>query len=128
MDSNTNKRTESPIYPRRWTSEPTITITNVNVNVSSARPSHSRTSSAALVDSPTSSPMRGHHARTASTSGISNVKRTQNFAARAAAQRLAQVMASQTSQDDDNEEDDDDDHHYASSASDLNFRDRKSVV
>lgn len=37
--------------------------------------------------------------------GMSTIKRTQNFAAKAAAQRLAQVMASQTIDDD--EEDDD---------------------
>ncbi|XP_048430663.1 coiled-coil domain-containing protein SCD2-like [Pyrus x bretschneideri] len=52
------------------------------------------------------SPVRGHHARSSSASGISNIKRTQNFAAKAAAQRLAQVMASQTADGDD----DDDDH------------------
>ncbi|PQP94533.1 coiled-coil domain-containing protein SCD2 [Prunus yedoensis var. nudiflora] len=52
------------------------------------------------------SPVRGHHARSSSASGISNIKRTQNFAAKAAAQRLAQVMASQTADDDDDEEDD----------------------
>lgn len=95
---------KSPIYARRWTSEPT------NAN-NAVRPTHSRTASAALLDSPT---MRGGgHARTASTAGISNVKRTQNFAARAAAQRLAQVMASQTTDEDDDEDD------YAA---DLSFR------
>ncbi|KAJ8432283.1 hypothetical protein Cgig2_028545 [Carnegiea gigantea] len=96
--------TKSPIYARRWTSEPT------NTN-NAARPTHSRTASAALLDSPT---MRGGgHARAASAAGISNVKRTQNFAARAAAQRLAQVMASQTADEDDDEDD------YAA---DLSFR------
>ena len=96
--------TKSPIYARRWTSEPT------NTN-NAARPTDSRTASAALLDSPT---MRGGgHARTASAAGISNVKRTQNFAARAAAQRLAQVMASQTT-----DEDDDEDYY----AADLSFR------
>lgn len=48
---------------------------------------------------------RHHHARSSSSTGISNIKRTQNFAAKAAAQRLAQVMASQTA---DNDDDDDD--------------------
>jgi len=47
----------------------------------------------------------GGHARTASATGISNVKRTQNFAARAAAQRLAQVMACQITDEDDDEDD-----------------------
>lgn len=101
------KRTESPIYARRWTSEPN----NITSNSShlSGRPHHVRTSSAATIDSPTASPTRGHHARTTSaTTGMSSVKRTQNFAARAAAQRLAQVMASQTTDEDDDEDDDDD--------------------
>lgn len=52
------------------------------------------------------SPARGHHARSSSASGISNIKRTQNFAAKAAAQRLAQVMASQAAAADDDDEDD----------------------
>ncbi|CAL5373115.1 unnamed protein product [Camellia sinensis] len=39
--------------------------------------------------------------------GLSTIKRNQNFAAKAAAQRLAQVMASQTAADDDDDEDDD---------------------
>ncbi|XP_074295729.1 coiled-coil domain-containing protein SCD2 isoform X2 [Silene latifolia] len=85
METTTKQRTASPIYTaRRWTSEPTTT-TNVR---------HVRTSSAASAESPTASPV----------AGISNIKRTQNFAAKAAAHRLAQVMASQTTDDD---EDDD---------------------
>lgn len=54
--------------------------------------------------------MHGNHARSSSGSGISNIKRTQNYAAKAAAQRLAQVMASQSAvdnEDDDGEEDND---------------------
>ncbi|KAH6837834.1 myosin [Perilla frutescens var. hirtella] len=51
-----------------------------------------------------SSPARGHHARSSSASGISNIKRTQNYAAKAAAQRLAQVMASQAADDDDDDD------------------------
>ncbi|GMP34264.1 hypothetical protein CsSME_00007207 [Camellia sinensis var. sinensis] len=39
--------------------------------------------------------------------GLSTIKRNQNFAAKAAVQRLAQVMASQTADDDDDDEDDD---------------------
>ncbi|KAI9125470.1 hypothetical protein K1719_002888 [Acacia pycnantha] len=70
------QRTQSPVSLRHWSSESGIT-----------------------------SPARnGHHARSSSASGISNIKRTQNVAAKAAAQRLAQVMASQTPDDD--EEDD----------------------
>nr|GEU63214.1 coiled-coil domain-containing protein SCD2 [Tanacetum cinerariifolium] len=69
-----------------------------------------------------SSPSRyHHHSRTSSgstTTGISNIKRNQNVAAKAAAQRLAQVMASQTSNtnggyDDDEDEDDDLDFGFA---------------
>ncbi|KAH9602904.1 hypothetical protein KSS87_007224 [Heliosperma pusillum] len=95
----TKQRTASPIYTtRRWTSEPTTT-TNAR---------HVRSSSAAFAESPTASPV----------AGISNIKRTQNFAAKAAAHRLAQVMASQTTDDDD--DDDDDDNGVA--VVDLGFR------
>ncbi|KAE8663552.1 Coiled-coil domain-containing protein SCD2 [Hibiscus syriacus] len=86
------KRTESPVYTRRWTS-------------------HSGTgSTGGSVESPTLSPAHHppHHARSSSATGISIIKRTQNFAAKAAAQRLAQVMASQTTDDDDEEDDGDD--------------------
>ncbi|XP_068665493.1 coiled-coil domain-containing protein SCD2-like [Aristolochia californica] len=55
--------------------------------------------------SPAMSPAH-HHARSSSASGFSTIKRTQNVAAKAAAQRLAQVMASQTAGDDDDEDDD----------------------
>ncbi|XP_022991989.1 coiled-coil domain-containing protein SCD2-like isoform X2 [Cucurbita maxima] len=79
------KRTESPIYARQWSSE----------SGSTGGPA-----------SPAMSPARGHHARSSSVSGISNFKRTQNFAAKAAAQRLAQVMASQTAVDDEDDQDD----------------------
>lgn len=41
-------------------------------------------------------------------SGYSTIKRTQNVAAKAAAQRLAQVMASQTTDNDDDDDEDDD--------------------
>ncbi|XP_021723006.1 coiled-coil domain-containing protein SCD2-like isoform X1 [Chenopodium quinoa] len=92
------KRTESPIYPRRWTSEPNNVAA---ASLLSSRPHHNRTTSS--VESPTASPTRAHHARTSSATGISSVKRTQNFAARAAAQRLAQVMASQTTDEDDDD-------------------------
>ncbi|CAH8327987.1 unnamed protein product [Eruca vesicaria subsp. sativa] len=73
-------RTESPSYFRQW-------------NGDSATPN-----AAAVAPS---SPARHHHARSSSVTGMSNVKRAQNVAAKAAAQRLAKVMASQTTDDDD---------------------------
>lgn len=84
--------TESPVYTRRWSSD------------------SGSGSTGAAVDSPTLSPARHqpHHSRSSSATGISSIKRTQNFAAKAAAQRLAQVMASQTTDDDDDENDGDD--------------------
>ncbi|OIV91165.1 hypothetical protein TanjilG_30387 [Lupinus angustifolius] len=57
-------------------------------------------------------PIVNGHSRSSSLSGISTVKRTQNLAAKAAAQRLAQVMASQTAADDDDDDDDDLDFRY----------------
>ncbi|CAL0300406.1 unnamed protein product [Lupinus luteus] len=65
---------------------------------------HSRTNSNPIVNA---------HSRSSSLSGISTVKRTQNLAAKAAAQRLAQVMASQTVADDDDDDDDDLDFRYS---------------
>ena len=79
------KRTESPIYARQWSSE----------SGSTGGPA-----------SPAMSPARAHHVRSSSVSGTSSIKRTQNFAAKAAAQRLAQVMASQTADDDEDDQDD----------------------
>ena len=78
------KRTDSPLYIRQWSSE-----SGAGSNTSS----------------PGMSPSRATHSRSSSATSFSSVKRTQNFAAKAAAQRLAQVMASQTT-DDDYEEDD----------------------
>uniref|UniRef100_M4CX95 Coiled-coil domain-containing protein SCD2 n=1 Tax=Brassica campestris TaxID=3711 RepID=M4CX95_BRACM len=86
-------RTESPSYFRQWNGD-------------------SGTPNAAAVAP--SSPARHHHARSSSVTGMSNVKRAQNVAAKAAAQRLAKVMASQTTDDD---EDDDD-----VGGDDLDFR------
>ncbi|CAA3022034.1 Hypothetical predicted protein [Olea europaea subsp. europaea] len=74
------KRDENPPYVRHWSSE-----------------------------SGSSSPARGNHGRSSSVSGISNIKRTQNYAAKAAAQRLAQVMASQAAAVDDDDDDGDND-------------------
>ncbi|CAK8574462.1 unnamed protein product [Lathyrus sativus] len=70
------------VMERHWSSE------SGNV-ISSSSPSHSR---------------NGGHARSSSLTGISTIKRTQNVAAKAAAQRLAQVMASQTVDDDDDDD------------------------
>ncbi|KAB5564784.1 hypothetical protein DKX38_004838 [Salix brachista] len=58
----------------------------------------------------------GHHARSASASGFSTIKRNQNVAAKAAAQRLAQVMASQTADDDDDDDNEGDDLGFRYSA------------
>ncbi|KAI7749183.1 hypothetical protein M8C21_028238 [Ambrosia artemisiifolia] len=77
-------RTASPIYQRKWSSESNTTTT-------------------------IPSPGRYHHSRTSSASGMSNIKRNQNVAAKAAAQRLAQVMASQATDIDPDDDDDDDD-------------------
>lgn len=79
------RRTDSPVYARQWSSD---------------------TGTTGGPSSPAMSPARAHHSRSSSVTGISNIKRTQNFAAKAAAQRLAQVMASQTADDVDDEDDD----------------------
>ncbi|CAN0929162.1 Coiled-coil domain-containing protein SCD2 [Linum grandiflorum] len=92
---STRSRTQSPVYARQWGSD---------------------SSAAAMATTPSMSPAR-HHARSSSASGLSAIKRNQNYAAKAAAQRLAQVMASQTADDDDEDEDDDDDQ-----SDDLGFR------
>ncbi|KAI3684402.1 hypothetical protein L6452_33625 [Arctium lappa] len=77
------KRTESPVYTRQW----------------------SGGSSSTGSSSPAMSPAHPQ-SRLGQPSGYSTIKRTQNVAAKAAALRLAQVMASQTVDDDDDEDDD----------------------
>ncbi|KAL4634605.1 hypothetical protein ACB092_04G211900 [Castanea dentata] len=77
------RRPVSPVYSRQW--------------------SGSSTGSS----SPAMSPAHPQSRLAAGATGFSSVKRTQNAAAKVAAQRLAKVMASQTSAAD--EEDDDDD-------------------
>uniref|UniRef100_A0A2P2L6S2 Uncharacterized protein LOC103454897 n=1 Tax=Rhizophora mucronata TaxID=61149 RepID=A0A2P2L6S2_RHIMU len=74
------RRTGSPVYSRQW----------------------SAGSSSTGSSSPAMSPA---HPSARLGTGMSTIKRTQNVAAKAAAQRLARVMASQTA--DDEEEDDD---------------------
>ncbi|CAH9103435.1 unnamed protein product [Cuscuta europaea] len=82
------RRNDSPVYTRHWRTESEV-LNPPGAAASVARP---------------------HHVRSSSVSGVSSIKRTQNVAAKAAAQRLAQVMASQaaTGNDDDEQEDSDD--------------------
>lgn len=82
------KGRESPVSIRPWSSDSGNVISSPSHSHSHSRNGHARSSSL-----------------TGTGTGISTIKRTQNVAAKAAAQRLAQVMASQTA---DNEEDDDD--------------------
>lgn len=95
---------QSPAYGRRWTSE----SGTANTLGAAAGAAAGRSSSPAT---------QYHHARSTSVAGISNIKRNQNYAAKAAAQRLAQVMASQAADhnndDDDDDEDDDLDFGFA---------------
>ncbi|XP_074316516.1 coiled-coil domain-containing protein SCD2-like [Silene latifolia] len=68
-------------------------------------------STASSNDSPSASPAHPHsrHASIGGAGGFSTVRRTQNDAAKQAARRLAQVMATQVATDDDNDDDDGDD-------------------
>ncbi|KAL5564857.1 hypothetical protein UlMin_028021 [Ulmus minor] len=78
------RRTASPVYSRQWSGD-----------------------SSTASSSPTMSPAHPHSRLHPGAAGsFSTIKRTQNVAAKAAAQRLAQVMASQTAADDDDEDDD----------------------
>ncbi|KAK1413175.1 hypothetical protein QVD17_34946 [Tagetes erecta] len=88
------KRTESPVYTRQW----------------------SGGSSSTGSSSPARSPAHPQ-SRLGQPSGYSTIKRTQNVAAKAAAQRLAQVMASQTTDNDDDDEDDDLGFRFANTSS-----------
>ncbi|XP_022739024.1 coiled-coil domain-containing protein SCD2-like isoform X2 [Durio zibethinus] len=74
------RRTASPVYGRQWSGG--------SSSSGSSSPAHPQS-----------------RLQAGSAGGMSTIKRTQNVAAKAAAQRLAQVMASQTPDDD--EEDDD---------------------
>ncbi|KAK6147958.1 hypothetical protein DH2020_018870 [Rehmannia glutinosa] len=79
------KRTESPVYARQW----------------------SGGSSSTGSSSPVGSPAHPRSRLPPAATGMSTIKRTQNVAAKAAAQRLALVMASKTPNDDEDDEDDD---------------------
>lgn len=65
---------------------------------------HSGGSSSTGSSSPSMSPA---HSRSSSISGLSNIRKTQNLAAKAANARLARVMASQAAGEEEEEEDDD---------------------
>ncbi|KAF9668089.1 hypothetical protein SADUNF_Sadunf15G0091800 [Salix dunnii] len=77
-----DRRTESPVYARQWSSD--------------SRGSSSTGSSSPVRMSPA-------HPNSRLGSSMSTIKRTQNVAAKAAAQRLAQVMASSQTVDDDDD-------------------------
>lgn len=79
-----DRRTASPVFTRQW----------------------SGGSSSTGSSSPVMSPAHPQSRLGPASTGLSTVKRTQNVAAKAAAQRLARVMASQTVDDDDDEDDD----------------------
>ncbi|KAK7353864.1 hypothetical protein VNO80_19317 [Phaseolus coccineus] len=85
------RRNASPIYARQW----------------------SGGSSSTGSSSPAMSPAHPQSRLGASSTGLSTVKRTQNVAAKAAAQRLARVMASQNAIADDGEDDDDLDFRFS---------------
>ncbi|KAG6753281.1 hypothetical protein POTOM_043333 [Populus tomentosa] len=78
------RRAGSPVYTRQWSNE-------------------SRGSNSTGSSSP--APMSPAHPNSRLSSNMSTIKRTQNVAAKAAAQRLAQVMASSQTADDDDEDD-----------------------
>ncbi|XP_008356567.3 coiled-coil domain-containing protein SCD2-like isoform X2 [Malus domestica] len=78
------RRQASPVYSRQWSG-----------------------GSSSTGSSPAMSPAHPQSRLNPSATGISTIKRNQNFAAKAAAQRLAQVMASQSTGDDDDDDDDD---------------------
>ncbi|XP_004297499.1 PREDICTED: uncharacterized protein LOC101313693 isoform 2 [Fragaria vesca subsp. vesca] len=78
------RRQASPVYARQWSG-----------------------GSSSPGSSPAMSPAHPQSRLNPSATGFSTVKRNQNVAAKAAAQRLAQVMASQTTADEDDDDDDD---------------------
>ncbi|XP_027364956.1 coiled-coil domain-containing protein SCD2 isoform X2 [Abrus precatorius] len=83
---------------RKWSSESGNRNGNVMSSPSHSRNGHARSSSLTLNATATAT-------ATATASAMSTIKRTQNVAAKAAAQRLAQVMASQTADEDDDTDD-----------------------
>lgn len=109
MDYNRLRSGGSPVYSRQR-SGASSTSTN-----SSSSPSRSPAHPAAAA--------HHHHVRSGSTA-LSNIKRTQNYAAKAAAQRLAQVMASQSNDDDD---EDDIPFRYGSTPSSNSYASANSI-
>lgn len=109
MDYNRLRSGGSPVYSRQR-SAASSTSTN-----SSSSPSRSPAHPAAAA--------HHHHVRSGSTA-LSNIKRTQNYAAKAAAQRLAQVMASQSNDDDD---EDDMPFRYGSTPSSNSYASTNSI-
>lgn len=81
-----HRRTASPVYSRQW----------------------SGSSSTGSSSPATMSPAHPNSRLQPGATAFSTIKRTQNVAAKAAAQRLAQVMASQAAAADDDDDDDDD--------------------
>ncbi|KAJ7945639.1 Coiled-coil domain-containing protein SCD2 [Quillaja saponaria] len=77
------RRPASPVYSRQWSGD----------------------SSSTGSLSPVMSPAHPQPRLGPSSTGLSTIKRTQNVAAKAAAQRLAKVMASQTVDDEENDDD-----------------------
>ncbi|KAI3975973.1 hypothetical protein MKX01_016656, partial [Papaver californicum] len=92
-------------HPRRRNGSPLYTRQSRNVEAESTSPGGGMSP----IHPHSSSSSRGGY----STNGFSSIKRSQNVAALAAAQRLAQVMASHNDATTDNDNDDDDDDLYS---------------
>ncbi|KAK9995291.1 hypothetical protein SO802_019977 [Lithocarpus litseifolius] len=85
------RRPVSPVYSRQWSGSTSSTGSS----------------------SPAMSPAHPQSRLAAGATGFSTVKRTQNVAAKVAAQRLAKVMASQTSADEDDDDDEENGFKFA---------------
>lgn len=80
----------------------------------------SRSSNNIELRSTPASPAHRNHLRGVGVGGYSPVHRNQNVATKAAAQRLAKVMALQNKYDDDDDDDDDDEFKFAAPSSAIN--------